>query len=252
MSTVLAIAGRELRSAFTGAVGWLVLVGFSLLSGFFFQWVFTAYVSASTELVFDPYAAGQLHLGEHLLAPYFGDLSIVLVLVAPALSMRSFAEELRSRSMELLLTSPVTTAQIVFGKFLGLVAFAGVLLAVSAPGPLSLFWFGSPDVGVIASGYLGLWLLCAASLSMGLAASSFTENQVVALVISFALGLMLYVLGMFGLEDPDGALSQLALTGHLDDLFVGRLKLSDLAYFVAFVATWLFATHQRVESYRWR
>ena len=222
------------------------------LAGVFFQWVFTAYAEASTELVFDPYAAQQLDLGDHLLAPFFGDLAIIVVLAGPALAMRLFSEEYRTRSFELLLTSPVTTGDIVLGKFLGALGFAALALAVTAVGPLSLFWFGDPDPGVLASGYLGLTLLFGAVLAMGMCASAWTENQIVALVTSFSAALALFILGMFGMDDPDAWLVQLAFTGHLDDLFVGRVGLSDVTYFVAFIGFFLFATAQRIESLRWR
>lgn len=248
----LIIASREFRSLFTTAVAWLVLVGFSFLAGYFWLWVFGNYVSASTDLVYDPYASAQLDIGDHLLAPWFGDLSIVLVMVAPALSMRVFSEELKLRTMELLLTSPVRTVDIVAGKYLGLLGFAAVLLLTAAVGPATLSWFGDPDPGVLASGFGGLFLLSAALLAMGLFFSAMTENQLVSLVLSFAAGLALFILGMYDLDNPDGVLAQVALTGHLDGLFTGAVRRSDLVYFLSFVGVFLFATWQRVESWRWR
>jgi ABC-2 type transport system permease protein len=249
--SALVIAGREFRSLFTTAVAWLVLVGTSFLAGYFWLWVFFNYAAASTDLVYDPYASAQLDLGDHLLAPWFGDMAIVLVMVSPALSMRSFAEELKLRTLELLLTSPVRTGEIVLGKFLGLLGFSVVMLLASALGPATLGWFGDPDPGVIASGFTGLFLLSAALISMGLFFSSLTENQLVALVLSFAAGLALFILGMYDLDNPDGLLARLALTGHLDGFFTGAVRLSDLVYFASFVGLLLFATWQRVERWRW-
>ncbi len=250
--SALHIAWRELRSLFATATAWLVLLGFSFLAGYFWIWVFSNFVSASTDLVFDPYASAQLDIGDHLLAPWFGDLAIVVVMVCPALSMRTFSEEVKLKSIELLLTSPVSTFQIVLGKYLGVLGFTAVLLGTALVGPLSLAWFGEPDNSVVASGMLGLFLLAAANLSLGMFFSSLTENQMVAVVLSVTGGLALFILGMFDLDNPDGVLAQLAFTGHLDGLFTGAIKVSDLVYFAAFITFFVFATWQRVESWRWR
>jgi ABC-2 type transport system permease protein len=210
-----------------------------------------AYVVQGEDLVFDPYGASQLNLTDWLLAPWFGNVAIVLILLAPALSMRLFSEELKQRTLELLLTSPVSTLEIVLGKFLGALLVVVVLLAGTLTGPLLLWVFATPDPGVVASGYLGLLALSAALLALGAFTSSLTSNQVVALVLSFAPALALLILSWVS-RAPDDLASRISLMGHLQSLIQGEVKLSDLVYFAAFTFVFLFATHQRMESFRWK
>ena len=125
---VLHIASRELRSMFSTPVGWLVLCGYLLLTGVFWTYMVENYVLQSQDLVYNPMAAAQLNLTDYLLAPFYGNCAVVLVMMLPAVSMRSFSEEFRQRTMELLATSPVSTAEIVLGKFLG--AFLFMLASV--------------------------------------------------------------------------------------------------------------------------
>ncbi len=249
--TVLTIAWRELRAIFTTSIGWLVLCGYLVVMGGFWTLLLSGYVLASSNLVYDPYAANYLSTSRDLMVPFFGNAVVIWVMVAPALSMRVFSEEFKQRTMELLFTSPVSTAEIVLGKFLGVLGFICVLQAGTVYLPLTLFTWGSPDVGVIAGGALGLTLLAASLVSMGLLFSALTTNQIVALLMTFASSLMLLVAD-WASQSPDDWFSQLSFMPHLTDLFQGAVRLSDLTYFACFIAFFLFATHQRMESFRWR
>jgi ABC-2 type transport system permease protein len=247
---VLFIAWRELRATFTTATGWLILTGWLVLSGGFWQAMLQNYVMQSQDIVFDPYTASQLTLTDYLLGPWFGNCAILLIMVVPALTMRLFSEEMKQRTLELLLTSPVSTAEIVLGKFLGALLFAWGLLLSTAYGPLTLFVWGNPDPGVIAAGYLGLGLLSAALVALGTFASSLTSNQIVAMVTAFATALSLLIVEWMS-SSPEDWLARLALLSHLTDLFRGAVPLSDVVYYLAFTGLFLFATHQRMESFRW-
>ncbi len=244
------IALREFGSYFATPVGWLVLCGYLFLTGVFWTYMVESYVLQSQDLVYNPAAASLLNLTDYLLAPFYGNCATVLIFVLPAVSMRGFSEEYRQRTMELLATSPVSTAEIVAGKFLGAMGFVAVLLLVSLYQPISLAQWGEPELGVIAGSYLGMTLLAALVLSLGLLISSFTSSQLVALVLTFAACLVLMVLD-WGAPSPDAWNARLALSTHLGDLMSGAVKLSDLAYFLLGSATFLFATHQRLESFRW-
>jgi ABC-2 type transport system permease protein len=251
---VLFIAWRELRATFTTVVGWLILASWLLLTSLFWQNYLWNYVSQSQNIVFDPYTASQLTLTDYLLGPWFGDCSILLVFLVPALTMRLFSEEMKQRTLELLLTSPVSSAEIVLGKFLGAMLFALGLLLATVHAPLSLYLWGSPDAGVLVGSYLGMGLLAAALVAMGTFASSLTSNQIVAMVITFAAALGLLLLQWLASaisSDPDHWLAQLTLLNHMNDLLRGAVPLSDLVFFVAFTGLFLFATHQRMESFRW-
>jgi ABC-2 type transport system permease protein len=149
------------------------------------------------------------------------------------------------------MTSPVSTLEIVLGKFLGAIAFVALMLLGTVQFPLGLLEWGSPDAGVVAGGYLGLLLLGASLLSLGMLASALTANQIVASVTSFAVALGLLVVS-WGSQDPHDWYAKVSILTHLEDLTRGAVKLSDLAYYVAFTGFFLFATHQRMESFRWR
>lgn len=249
--SVVHIAWRELRAILVTAIGWMVLCGFLLLTGIFWIAMVSGYVAASQEAVFNPYGAALMNFTDHLLMPFFGNCTVLLVFVIPALSMRSFAEEFRQRTAELLFTSPISTLEIVLGKYLGLLGFVVLMLLCTAHYPASLLAWGSPDPGAVFGGYLALFLMSAALLAVGVLTSSFTHNQIVALILSFAIALALYV-GSWLSQDPDSWIAQLALTTHLEGVLRGALRLSDLAYFAGFVVVGLLATHQRIESFRWR
>ncbi len=247
---VFHIALREFGSFFATPTGWLVLGGYLFLTGVFWTYMVESYVLQSQDLVYNPAAASMLNLSDYLLAPFYGNCATVLIFVLPAVSMRTFSEEFRQRTMELLATSPVSTYEIVAGKFLGAMGFVTVMLAVSLYQPISLLQWGDPEVGVLLGSYLGMLLLSALVLSLGLLISSFTSSQLVALVLTFAACLVLMVLD-WGAASPDAWNARLALSSHLGDLFSGAVKLSDVAYFLLGSATCLFATQQRLESFRW-
>jgi ABC-2 type transport system permease protein len=203
------------------------------------------------DAAFDPYSAARMSLSDWLIGPWLGNVSVVLVMLAPALAMRTFAEERRSKTLELLVTSPVSSVEIVCGKFAGAMGVVLVLLAGSAAGPLGLFWVAEPDPGVIASGYLGLFLLGAAIVSIGMFFSVNTDNQITALVLTFAFSLTLYLAGVFDNGGPEDWKMKVSLSAHIIDLFRGAVRLVDLVYFAAVTFVCLFATHQRLESHRW-
>jgi ABC-2 type transport system permease protein len=248
---VLHIAWRELRASFTTATGWLVLCGWLLISGLFWVLMVQTYVVQSQDLVFDPYTASMLNLTDFLLTPFFGNLAVILIFLSPALTMRLFAEEYKQRTMELLFTSPVSTLQIVLGKYLGAMAFVGVMLLGTLQFPLGLMQWGDPDWGVVAGGYLALALLASALMAMGTWFSSLTDNQIVALVLTFVTGLGLWIVS-WGARDPNDWMAQLSITTHLEDLARGAVRLSDVAYYLGLTGFFLVATHQRMESFRWR
>lgn len=249
MST-LYIAGRELRAIFGTAVGWLVLAGFLFLAGIFWNASLSSYLEAQD---YAPYSGEQVTLTEYLLGWYFGNVSVVLLMISPAISMRLFSDELRNGTMELLLTSPVSTLEIVLGKFLGAIAFVSVALLGTAYIPMILYSATTPDAGALVCGYAGLLLVAGCVIAMGMLVSSMTNNTLIAVIVPFAAALFLYVLDY--LSSGQGSLAflrPLALTPHFESLLKGAPKLSDLTYYFAFIGFFLFATHQRVEAYRWR
>jgi ABC-2 type transport system permease protein len=189
-------------------------------------------------------------LTTHLTGPWFGNVTVILVLISPALTMRLLAEEYQRGTIELLLTSPVSSWEIVLGKFVGAVAFLGLMLAGTGYVPLTLFAYGSPDPGPLLAGYLALMLLGGATIAIGLFVSSMTQNPLVALVVGFCLALFVYLLPWID-SAPDSLPSLLGMSSHVRELLGGRLLLSDLVYFVGLCAVLLLAAQQRVEARRW-
>ena len=248
---VLVIARREFQAIFHTAMGWLVVCGYLMITGLFWVAMVGNYVSQSNDLVHNPYGATYMTLTDYLVLPFFGNCTVIFIMIAPALSMRVFAEEYKQKTIELLFTSPISTAEIVLGKFVGLLAFVLVLLLATAHYPAMLFWVGNPEIGVWIGGYAALFCLAASLLSVGMLFSDMTSNQIVALVLTFATSLGLYVLSWVG-SDPDSLLFQLSISSHLIDLMQGELRLSDMVYFIGFIGFFLVATHQRVESHRWQ
>lgn len=248
---VLHIAMRELRSTFSSPIGWVVLCGWLLVTGGAWFAMVLNYVIESQGAIFSPYGAGGLTLAEYLTGPYFGNCAVILIIVIPAISMRLFAEESKQRTLELLLTSPISTLEIVAGKFVGAYAIVLLLLLGTVQGPASLYLWASPDPGPLIGGYLGLGLLGAALLAMGMFASAMTINQIVAMVVSVAVALGL-VFVQWASREPGDIADQLSIVSHLNDFLSGAVKLSDLVYYLAFTGLFLFATHQRMESFRWK
>ncbi len=255
MKATLAIARRELDAYFATPVGWLCLFGFVSITGLFFALMISQYSYQSTQAAMSPYMAGELTLSEYLVAPFFGNVAVILLLLCPALSMRLFAEDRRQRAFELLLAAPVSTAEIVLGKYLGALAFLVVLLFGTIHYVGLLYWVGSPDAGVLAASYAGTFLLAAAFMAVGMLASSFTENQVVALVTSFGLLLALWIVSWgesFAGEKLGAFIGYLSVMHHMEEMSKGLLHLEDVVYYLTFIGFFVFATHQRVDAYRWQ
>lgn len=258
MRNVFAIAGREFRSIFTSPIAYVVLTGFLLLGGwFFFNLVarFNLLVSLYSSFQQMGDASAQLNLNEMVLAPLFQNLAVVLVILVPMITMRSFAEEKRTGTYELLLTSPVGTGQIVVGKFLGAAGFIAIMVALTSIYGLILAAYGNPEIGVMAAGYLGLLLLAITFVAVGLFASSLTENQIIAAVTGLVMLLLLFVIAWPAdslPETPGAILRYLAVTEHFGQMVSGIIDTKSLIYFASMIVGGMFLTQRSVESIRWR
>ena len=250
MKATISIAQRELNAYFNTLIGWLCLLGFSLISGLIFAWIVTAYT--------DPMAmmSGQpVDINKMMIPDYFGTLSILILLLSPALSMRIFSEDFKQKSFELLLSSPISSTEIVLGKFLGACAYCGVLLLSTLPLTIILVRYGEPDINVLAMNYLSTFLMGSACISIGMAFSSFTKSQLIALALSFISVLSLWFL--FGLSqiakgDVATVIAYISLLSHMEDMGKGVLHTKDIVYFLSFSAFFLFVSLQRIEAYRWQ
>jgi ABC-2 type transport system permease protein len=254
---ILAIAAKDIRSQFVSPIAYVVLTGFMLLGGWFFfnllsrfNFLLQLYLSFR-----NPEAMERLNLNEFVIAPLLHNLSVVLVILIPVITMRSFAEEKRSGTYELLMTSPLSVTEIVLGKFLGSFVFVFVMVLLTGIYPLILFAYGNPEVGVVLGGFLGLLLLATAFLSVGLLTSSFTENQIIAAVSCLVVLLLLYVIAWPAeTAGPTlgAVLRYVSLTEHFGETVKGIIDTKTLVYFASVIALALFLTQRSVESLRWR
>jgi ABC-2 type transport system permease protein len=259
MKNALTIAARELRSYFVSPIAYVVLTGFLLLGGWFFYnlvAVFSYRLQIYSSMQ-GPQAVEQMNLNDFVIAPLLHNLSIVLVILVPVITMRSFAEEKRAGTFELLFTSPLRVGEIVAGKFLGAFVFLLLMIALTAIYPAILVAYGNPapEVKVMLAGYLGLLLLGTSFLTIGLLTSSLTENQIVAAVSCLVSLLLLYVIGWPAqTANPaiGAVLRHLSVVEHFSELVKGVIDTKDLVYFVSVMVVALFLTHRSVESLRWR
>lgn len=257
MKNAFTIAGKELRAYFVSPIAYVVLTGFLLLGGWFFFNLLSRFnlLISMYSAMRNPEAQMRLNLNEFVIAPLLHNLSVVLVILVPVITMRSFAEEKRAGTYELLMTSPLSVSEIVAGKFLGAVGFILVMLGLTGVYPLMLLAFGNPELGVIASGYLGLLLLSVAFVTIGLLTSSLTENQIIAAVTCLVSLLLLYVISWPA--ETAGAtmgavLKYLSLTEHFSEMVRGVIDTKDVMYFASVILLALYLTHRSVESIRWR
>ena len=245
------IARAECMSLLRTPTGWLVMAGVWFICGLMWALSVFAYAATLADQVFDPYAIERLTLVDWLLGPWWGNLSVVLVFVTPVITMRSLAGERASGTLELLKTSPVTSIEIVLGKFIGILLFQGMLLAGTLHAPIGLAFLGAPSWGAVGVAYATLWLFAGALTALGLMCSSLTGSQVLAASATFAAGLTAYLVGVFDAGDPTAWHVQLSMSTHLIDGLRGALRLSDMVYFFGLCAVFLCAAWQRLESERW-
>lgn len=254
MRNVLAIAGRELRSYFASPIAYVVVGLFALLFGYFFYAILVFFSEQSMRMGMMGGPA-SLNVNQMMLRPLLLNTSVILLFVLPMLTMRSFSEEKRSGTFELLLTTPLTDWQIVFGKFLGAMALYALMLAISLLDIALLFWYGNPEWKPIATGYLGLLLMGGCFIALGLFISSLTKNQIVASVITFSAFLMLWVINWIGESAGPVTrqiLSALSITEHFEDFVKGVLDTRHVIYYLSFITFGLFLTAKSVDSERWR
>jgi ABC-2 type transport system permease protein len=250
MKATFTIFKRDLKSYFASPIAYIVLVVFLVLSGLFFFLYLQNFVSSQ----FDPrfqFLGEKANLNDLVIRPYFGTISIVLLLMIPVITMRLIAEERKNSTIELLFTSPVKVTHIILGKFLASFVLFGVMVVLTAIYMLVLRAYGNPDLGPLLSAYLGLFLLGGSFLAVGIFSSSLTENQIVAALISFGILLVFWVVGAVS-DAENSILGYLSIINHFDNFSKGVLELKDIVYYVSFIFFGLFLTYIMIESERWR
>lgn len=256
MRNTLAIAHKELRSYFASPIGYIVIGFFALLYGYFYVTMLNYFVRQSMQMAqFGGGGPQAMNINEVMIRPLLQNVTILILFLMPMITMRSYAEEKRSGTIELLLTSPLTDLQIILGKFLGALALWGAALALSLIHIAILFIYGNPEWKPIATAYLGLLLMGGCFISVGLLISSLTSNQIVAGMATFGVFLLLWIvnwIGSFSGPTVGAITSYLSIVDHFDDFGKGVIDTTHLIYYLSFIAFGLFLTAKSVDSERWR
>jgi ABC-2 type transport system permease protein len=263
MQSTLAIAKKELSVYFTTPIAYVAFMVVAFFSAQFFTGSVEAYRNFVLRL--SPYEGQQvlerLNLTDVVVTRLFASVGVFLVISAPFLSMRLVAEEKRGRTFELLMTTPVRPLEIVLGKYLAALCVLAATIAIVAAFPALLSFFARGAKGgaavewqTVATGLLGLFLLGAMCMAVGLFVSALTESVIVAALVSLIVLLGLWVVTVFtiGAEGPMKELAQgMSASEHLMPFLQGRIELKDVAYYLSFVALGLYLTDRAVEGHRW-
>lgn len=228
------ISRREWRLAFGLPLAYVLLGLWMLVGGVFYVAILQS--TQSTDL-----------------GPLLENLLVLVIFLAPLLSMRLLAEERRGGTEELILTSPISPSQWVVGKYLGILSVWTVFVVVALLFPLVTGRLGTVDWGVTGASYLGMWLFGAACLAIGLFASALTGNQLLAAMIGFAIVLLLYATSFF--STTGGALGSLlnyiSLSGQFTNFSLGLIGVGPLIYYVSLAIGFLFLAVRAVDMRRW-
>ncbi len=254
MRNVLAIAEKELRSYFASPIAYIMIGLFSLLFGWFFYVFLMAFVQQSEQMM-QFGGGGGANVNQMMIRGLFQNTAVIILFVMPMITMRTYSEEKRSGTIELLLTSPVTDLQIILGKFIGALGLYVAMLVVTMVYMAILFRIGNPEWRPIVAGYLGLLLMGGCFLSAGLFISSLTKNQIVAGFLTFATFLMLWIINWLGESSGPTTrdlLNYLSITEHFEDFSRGIIDTKHVLYYLSFITFGLFLTAKSVDSERWR
>ena len=254
MSNILAIAQKELKAYFASPIAYVTIGFFALLYGYFYAVGLAFFVRQSMQM--GQFGGGQaVNINQMMIRNVVQNVTILVLFLMPMVTMRTYAEEKRSGTIELLLTSPLTDFQIIMGKFLGALALWAVMLVVSLVHMGILFRYSTPEWKPLATAYLGLLLFGACFISVGLFISSLTKNQIVAGMVTFAVFLFLWIInwiGSFSGPTVNSLTEYLSIINHFDDFSKGVIDTTHLIYYFSVITFGLFMTARSVDSERWR
>jgi ABC-2 type transport system permease protein len=245
---------REVRQYFTSPVAYVILAIFLFITGLFFYAIFSGFAQASMQIAMNPGMGRDLNVMDSVLRPLFDNMRVILLLLMPLVTMRLFAEERRSGTIELLLTYPVRDGAVLVGKYLAAMTLYAAMIAGMLAYPAMLAYFARVEWAPLLTGYVGLVLMGAMFAAVGLFASSLTENQIVAAIVTFGILLSFWIIGWLAafVSGPVGAvLTHLSILEHNDTFAKGVLDTKDVIYYVDFTVLALFLALRSLEARRW-
>src|SRR5882672_11621200 len=254
MRNIWTICAKELRTYFVSPIAYLLLTMFTLIFGFFF-WNSVGYFNM---MGLESQMRGQsfpMSVNEYVIRPLLSNVSVIGLFFIPMITMRLFAEEKRTGTIELLATSPIRDIEVIIGKWLAALMLYAVLLLFTAVNFAFLFRYGNPDWRPLAIGYLGLLLQAGGLLAIGTFISTLTKNQIVAGAATFGVCLMLWVLdwvSQFETSTWAQVLSYMSVITHFDSFAKGVLDTKDVIFDLTVIFLGLFFTARSMESLRWR
>ncbi|HLK22726.1 MAG TPA: ABC transporter permease [Bryobacteraceae bacterium] len=254
MRNIWVICKKELSSYFVSPIAYLLLTMFALIFGFFF-WNSVGYFNM---MGLESQMRGQgfpMSVNEYVIRPLLSNVSVIGLFFIPMITMRLFAEEKRTGTIELLATSPIRDIEVIIGKWLAAVLLYVVMLLFTAINFAFLFKYGNPDWRPLAIGYLGLLLQAGGLLAVGTFISTLTKNQIIAGAATFGVCLMLWVMEwVAGYETAGWAkvLAYLSVITHFESFAKGVLDSKDALYYCSLIFLGLFLTSRSMESLRWR
>jgi ABC-2 type transport system permease protein len=254
MRNIYSIWKREIYVYFTSPIAYVVLTTFLVLSGYIFYSSVAFFSNISLQASQMEYA-GDINVTEIVLKPTFRNISVFMLMMMPIITMKLFAEEKKTGTLELILSYPIREVELLMGKFGA--AFTIFLTMISLTGfyPALLYKYAAPDTGTVITGYIGLFLLGGAFIAMGLMFSSFTENQIVAAAGSFGALLIFWLLGWCETFVGSGwgsLLAHLSFLKHFDNFSKGIVDTRDIVYYLNLTILFLFITMRSLESKRWQ
>lgn len=254
LNSILLIAKKEFKTGLVTPKTSAIFFFFLLFMGWFFSNFIDTFILLQQQA---PMMGGQAPTMEQLLKAMFFNLHFILILIVPAVTMGVFSEEKKNQSLRFLQTAPISAFEIVAGKYLSSCAVMASVLLLSFVYPAFLVVYGNPDVGVILSSYLGLFLLICAQLAFGLWVSSMTSNQFLAFLFTM-LGLFLMLVLDFlapnsaGGDVADIVIRYFATSSHLDSFFSGVISVADTFYFMILAVGFTCFSVAKIDSLRWR
>ncbi len=246
---IFTIAKREISNMFLAPLAWVILAVVQTILGYMFL------AQIDTFFVLQPQLA-QLEntpgVTDLVIAPVFSLAAIILLMIMPLVTMRSFAEEKRNKTLTLLISAPISMSQIVLGKFLGLVFFVLILIAMLMLMPLSLYLGTTLDGGKLLTIALAMFLLLSTFAAIGLYLSGLSDNQTIAAVSTFGFILLLWIIDWLGenLADSQTIVNYLSLLKHHQALIEGVFDSSDICYYLILMITFLVLTIRRLQGER--
>lgn len=244
------IAAHELRRLFLSPLAWSVLAVEQLILAYFFLIGIDNFMALQPRLAMMEAPPGITDL---IVAPLFGDASIFLLFAVPMLTMRLVSEERRGQTLSLLLSAPVSMTDIVLGKFLGVTVFFLILVGIIGLMPLSLLAGGTIDFGMYASGLLGVALLTASFIAVGVFMSTLTVQPAIAAVSTFGILLGLWIIDWAGADrsgEFSGLFGYVSILRHYQSLLKGVFNSSDMIYYLLFIATFIVLSIRRLDADR--